>query len=93
MYDMLLYACALVVIIPLICHLCETTRIPLSHELYTTMSTYNVPLQPPGSFRFDHPDEWVKWKQRFEQFCQASGLSAQSKVRQVYLALHNGRRC
>ena len=32
MYDMLLYACALDVIIPLICRLCETTRILVSYN-------------------------------------------------------------
>ena len=52
------------------------------------MTTYNLPLQPPGSFRFDRPDEWVKWKRRFGQFCQVSGLSAQSEVRQVSILLY-----
>ena len=52
------------------------------------MSTYNVPLQPPSSFHFDCPDKWVKWKWCFEQFRQASGLSAQSKVRQVSTLLY-----
>ena len=47
------------------------------------MANYNVPLQPPGAFRFDRPDEWAKWKRHFEQFRLASGLSAESEERQV----------
>ena len=52
------------------------------------MSTYNVPLQPPGSFRFDRLNEWVKSKQYFEQFHQVSRLSTQSEVRQVSTFLY-----
>ena len=52
------------------------------------MANYNVPLQPPGAFRFDCPDEWAKWKRRFEQFRLASGLSAESKERQVSTLLY-----
>ena len=47
------------------------------------MVTYTVSLHPPAAFCFDRPDEWAKWKQRFEQFRQASRLSAQSEERQV----------
>ena len=52
------------------------------------MTTYSVPLQPPSAFRFDRPDEWGKWKRRFEQFCLASGLSAESEERQVSTLLY-----
>jgi len=34
-----------------------------------------APLQPPTLFCFSKPDEWPKWKRRFEQYCMASGLS------------------
>ena len=52
------------------------------------MTTYTVSLQPPAAFRFNLSDEWAKWKQRFEQFRQASGLSAQSEARQVSTLLY-----
>ena len=52
------------------------------------MTTYTVSLQPPAAFRFDRPDGWAKWKQRFEQFRQASGLLAQSEARQVGTLLY-----
>ena len=94
---MLLYACALVVI-ELICCLSENTRIAVSPlilhgvrvfaELNAAMTTYIISLQPPGAFRFDHPDKWAKWKRRFEQFHLASGLSAQSEERQVCTLLY-----
>jgi len=34
-----------------------------------------APLQPPTPFCFSKPDEWPKWKRRFEQYHMASGLS------------------
>jgi len=52
------------------------------------MAKYNVPLQPPSAFRFDHPDEWAKWKQCFEQFRLASRLSAESEERQISTLLY-----
>ena len=94
---MLLYTCALVVI-ELICRLSVNTRIAVSPlilhgvrvfaELNAAMATYNISLQTPGAFRFDRPDEWAKWKRRFEQFRLVSGLSAQSKERQVCTLLY-----
>ena len=54
----------------------------------TAMANYNVPLQPPGAFRFDNPDEWAKWKCRFEQFRLASGLSKEFEERQVCTLLY-----
>ena len=52
------------------------------------MTTYTVSLQPPAAFRFDRPDEWTKWKQRFEQYRLASGLSEQSEERQTSTLLY-----
>ena len=52
------------------------------------MATYTVSLQPSAAFHFDCPDEWAKWKQRFEQFRQASRLSAQPKERQISTLLY-----
>ena len=52
------------------------------------MTTYIESLQPLAAFHFNRPDEWAKWKQCFEQFRQASSLSAQSEARQVSTLLH-----
>ena len=52
------------------------------------MTTYSVSLQPPAAFRFDRPDEWTKWKQHFEQYRLASGLSEQSEERQASALLY-----
>ena len=40
-------------------------------------------LRAPAAFNFSKPEEWRKWKTRFEQFRLASGLSAESEERQV----------
>ena len=37
----------------------------------------------PAAFNFKRPKEWSHWKQRFEQFCLASGLSGDEESRQV----------
>ena len=47
----------------------------------------SVRLQPPSSFDFETPDEWPRWKRRFEQFRLASGLSADDD-RQVSTLLY-----
>lgn len=36
----------------------------------------NIRLQPPSPFDFKNPDTWPRWKRRFEQFRQASGLAS-----------------
>ena len=43
----------------------------------------SVPLTPPPPFDFKQPDQWVKWKRRFEQFLSASGLNKEDETRQV----------
>ena len=43
----------------------------------------SVRLQPPSSFDFKNPDKWPRWKCRFEQYRQASGLNAESEEKQV----------
>ena len=49
----------------------------------------NVRLQPPEPFNFKCPDEWPKWKRRFEQFHTASGLAAdEDQTRQVSTLLY-----
>ena len=43
----------------------------------------SLPLQPPSSFNFQKPDEWPKWKRRFEQCRTASGLSKKPDDQQI----------
>ena len=42
-------------------------------------------LQPPNPFDFSQPDQWLRWKQRFEQ---ASGLAAESAPKQISTLLY-----
>ncbi len=35
-------------------------------------------LQPPEPFNFRNPDDWPRWKRRFEQFREASSLTDDS---------------
>ena len=91
---MLLYACALYMILVDLLRYCEhaflsnPTWCQSLRRTSTAMANYNVPLQPPGVFHFDHPDEWAKWKRRFEQFRLASELSKESEERQVCTLLY-----
>jgi len=43
----------------------------------------SINLRTPTPFDFSKPEEWRKWKTRFEQFRVASGLSSESGERQV----------
>ena len=45
-------------------------------------------LQTPGTFDLKKPDEWPKWKKRFEQFRTASNLHTQDDARQVSTLLY-----
>ena len=45
-------------------------------------------LDPPASFDFTRPDEWPRWKRRFQQFQSASGLSSESEERQISTLLY-----
>ena len=45
-------------------------------------------LEPPASFPFSHPDEWPQWKQQFEQFRLASGVSTERDVRLISALLY-----
>ena len=45
-------------------------------------------LQPPTAFNFRTPDEWPRWKKRFEQFRLASGLSVEAEEKQVSTLLY-----
>ena len=48
----------------------------------------NLQLQPPDPFNFRNPDEWTKWKRRYEQFRTASGLQSADETRQVSTLLY-----
>ena len=45
-------------------------------------------FQPPTPFCFGKPDEWPKWKRRFEQFRVASKLSDKSDKHQAITLLY-----
>lgn len=48
----------------------------------------NVTLTPPEKFDFRRPDEWPKWKRRFQQFLTASGLADANSARKVSTLLY-----
>ena len=52
------------------------------------MSAPHIPLQPPPPFNFKSPDEWSRWRRRFEQFRVASGLAESSAAKQVSTLLY-----
>ncbi len=45
-------------------------------------------LEPPSSFNFRNPDEWPRWKKRFEQYRTASGLTEVGEPQQVSTLLY-----
>ena len=47
-----------------------------------------VTLNPPEPFNFACPDDWSRWKRRFEQFRVASGLDSESGAKQVSMLLY-----
>ena len=47
-----------------------------------------IRFQVPGQFDFSKPDEWPKWRNRFQQFRSASGLDAEEEPRQVHTLLY-----
>ena len=48
----------------------------------------SIRLQPPEPFQFKRPDDWPKWKRRFEQFRAASGLAKEGEEQQVSTLLY-----
>ncbi len=48
----------------------------------------HIQLTPPEPFNFKVPDDWPRWKRRFEQFRVASGLSAEGALKQVNTLLY-----
>ena len=47
-----------------------------------------IQLTPPGPFNFKSPDEWPRWRKRYEQLRVASGLSTDSAAKQVSTLLY-----
>jgi len=37
----------------------------------------------PDPLDFKHPEDWTRWKQCFQQFCVASGLSDAAAAKQI----------
>ena len=48
----------------------------------------SIPIFPPERFDFKKPDEWLKWKRRFQHFLNASGLDKEDEARQVSTLLY-----
>ena len=48
----------------------------------------SVRLQPPAPFDFKSPDEWPRWRRRFQQFREASGLATEGDTKQVSTLLY-----
>ena len=48
----------------------------------------NIQLQPPERFNFRQPDECLRCRKCFEQFCIASGLDAEGEQCQVNTQLY-----
>ena len=47
-----------------------------------------IRLEPPEPFNFRKPDDWSRWKRRFQQFRVASGLSEASASKQINTLLY-----
>ena len=47
-----------------------------------------IRLQPPEPFNFRNPDDWQRWKRRFQQFREASGLDESAQTKQVSTLLY-----
>ena len=45
-------------------------------------------LPAPEPFNFAKPDEWPKWRKRFKQYRNASGLASESETRQIDTLLY-----
>ena len=57
-------------------------------EAGRSMVSFTASLSPPPPFPFDSPDQWPKWKRRFEQYRVAAGLLKEPEERQVSTLLY-----
>ena len=53
-----------------------------------TFAMAQIHLQPPDPFDFKSPDDWPRWRRRFEQFRSAAGLQDASATKQVNTLLY-----
>ena len=65
---------------------CVIETVTILHGVRGGMSS--LQLSPPEAFDFKCPDNWLKWRCRFQQYYDASGLSAESDARQVNTLLY-----
>ena len=47
-----------------------------------------IQLKHPEPFNFKQPDDWYRWKRRFDQFRSASGLEGESEAKQISTLLY-----
>ena len=47
-----------------------------------------IQLTPPEPFNMKNPDDWPRWRRRFEQFRVASGLADGDKQKQITMLLY-----
>ena len=47
-----------------------------------------IRLQPPDPFDIRNPDDWPRWRHRYQQFREASGLSDESASKQISTFLY-----
>jgi len=62
------------------------TSSPTSHGDRNEIA--QIRLQPPEPFNFHNPDDWSHWRQRFQQFREASGLNKASATKQISTLLY-----
>jgi len=47
-----------------------------------------IHFKPPDPLDFKHPEDWPRWKQHFQQFRVASGLSDAAAAKQISMLLY-----
>ena len=52
------------------------------------MAALNIRLEPPIPFPFKVQDQWQWWRNRFDQYQLATGLSTESDERQISTLLY-----
>ena len=68
--------------------LLSDTIIPHGDSCVPTLVMAQLNLLPPEPFDFRNPDDWPRWKRRFEQYRVAAGLTADSEGKQVNALLY-----
>ena len=58
------------------------------HGVRNKRKMASLHLQVPEHFDFRSPDDWPRWKKRFEQFHLTSGLVSESETRQISALLY-----